>query len=62
VGIEYKCSVCGQAVESDLLVYVDHTEKHVMEEIQANHPDWEEKDGLCKKCIAYYRVQMQGDS
>ena len=62
MGIECKCSVCGQAIEPDLLVYMDHTEKHIMDEIRSNHPDWVEKDGLCKKCVDYYRQQIKGDS
>ena len=58
----YKCSVCGEDVADDLLVYINHTEQHIIDEIRANHPDWAGKDGLCKKCVEYYRGQMQGDS
>lgn len=58
----YKCNVCGEHVEGDLLVYIDHTEGHIMEEIRADHPDWVQKDGLCAKCVEYYRSQMQGGS
>jgi hypothetical protein len=60
--MEYKCSVCNEHVEGDLLVYVDHTEAHIIDEIRASHPQWSEKDGLCKKCVEYYRNQMQGGS
>ncbi|MCK5178139.1 MAG: hypothetical protein KAR32_01305, partial [Candidatus Omnitrophica bacterium] len=59
---EYKCSVCGEHLKDDLLVYVDHTEEHIIEEIRAHHPDWVGKDGACKKCLEYYRSQMQGRS
>ena len=58
----YKCSVCGESVEDDLLVYINHTEKHIADEIQANHPDWAGEDGICNKCVEYYRKQMQGES
>ena len=57
----YTGSVCQQNVEDDLLVYIDHTEKHIIDEIRADHPDWVEKNGLCKKCAEYYRQQMKGD-
>ena len=59
--MDYKCSVCGDRVQGDLLLYINHTEEHIMEEIQAHHPDWVEKDGLCKKCVDYYRKQINGD-
>jgi len=58
----YKCSVCHQEVEDDLMVYINHTEAHIMNEIRANHPDWVEKNGLCRKCVDYYKQQMKGDS
>ena len=60
--MEYKCSVCKEEVEGDLLIYVDHTEKHIVDEIKANHPQWAESDGMCKKCIDHYRNQMKGNS
>ncbi|MCK5012632.1 MAG: hypothetical protein KAS66_02345, partial [Candidatus Omnitrophica bacterium] len=60
--MEYKCSVCDEHVKDDLLVYINHTETHIMDEIRASHPDWAEKDGLCKKCIDYYRDQLKGKS
>jgi hypothetical protein len=59
--VTYRCSVCKKRVEGDLLVYIDHTERHIMEEIRANHPDWAEKSGLCQKCVDYYRHQIKGD-
>lgn len=62
MAIEYKCSVCGEVLEHDLLVYMDHTEQHIVDEIKAKHPDWEEKNGLCKKCVEYYRSQIEGES
>ncbi len=58
----YKCSVCSEHVEGDLLVYINHTEEHIIDEIRAKHPDWAEEDGMCKKCVDYFRSQMKGDS
>ena len=60
--MKYKCDVCGKSVEGDLLVYINHTEKHIIEEIQSVHPEWIHEDGVCHKCIDYYRKQMKGDS
>jgi len=58
--MDYKCSVCQQDVDDDLLVYIKHTEKHIMDEIKAGHPDWSENDGVCQKCVDYYKDQLKG--
>ena len=58
--MEYKCSVCNAKVKGDLLVYIDHTEQHIMDEIKARHPDWVEQGGLCRKCVDYYKKQIKG--
>lgn len=55
----YRCVVCGQ-VSSELPVYVDHTEKHIIDLLKHDHPEWEEKDGMCKKCLDYYKAELQG--
>ena len=60
--MEYKCSTCNEAIDGDLLVYIDHTEQHIMDEIQLSHPEWKKKDGICPKCIEYYKGQMKGTS
>lgn len=60
--MEYKCSTCNKEVDGDLLVYVDHTEQHIMDEIKLSHPDWVDKDGLCQKCVDYFKRQMKGNS
>lgn len=56
----YVCSVCKQKVSGDMMVYVAHTENHVMDLIKRDHPDWIEKDGLCAKCADYYRGEIKG--
>ncbi len=59
--MSYKCPVCGEQIKRDLTAYIDHTEKHIIDEIKGNHPDWVEKNGLCHKCLKYYRNQMKGE-
>ncbi len=61
MSLEYKCSECGERVEGDLLVYRKHAESHIMDEIRKNNPDWEETDGVCKKCVEFYLNQMTGE-
>jgi hypothetical protein len=54
----YTCSVCGAKVERELLVYMKHTDRHIIDEIKKKHPDWATSDGLCAKCADYYKKAM----
>ena len=54
----YTCELCDAQVERDLLVFTGHMEKHIVEAIKKQHPDWAEKDGMCSKCLEYYRNAM----
>ncbi|HQP10447.1 MAG TPA: hypothetical protein PKV41_03605 [Candidatus Omnitrophota bacterium] len=56
----YHCSICRKKVEQDLMAFISHTEGHIMEEIRKDHPEWVEKNGLCRKCVDYYRTQIKG--
>lgn len=56
----YHCSVCQEKVEGDALEFIDHTEKHIIDLIRSKHPSWIEKDGICHKCVEYYKKQMRG--
>ena len=60
--VYYTCGVCNQRVERDVLVYTAHTEVHIVDEIKKKHPNWTEKDGLCAKCLEYYRNAKGGRS
>lgn len=45
------CPLCGNKVDS-----IEHiTEQWLLAEIRKQHPDWVEKNGICAKCVAYYR-------
>jgi len=57
--MRYQCSVCHEEVAHDLLKYIDHTEAHIIDEIKSAHPEWKEKEGLCPKCIEYYKREMK---
>lgn len=60
--MEYKCSACNEEIDGDLLVYIDHTKQHIIDEIKLGHPEWVEDDGICQKCIDYFKEQMKGNS
>ena len=59
--MSYKCDFCGDVVEDDLKAFVDHTETHIVDLIKQKHPDWAEEDGMCQKCLDYYKAQMKGE-
>jgi hypothetical protein len=52
---KYKCQICGRMVhEEHALVHVK-ADEYLIELIKKDHPQWQEKDKSCPKCIAYYR-------
>lgn len=57
----YQCPLCGRRIRRDLVLYLDHTQEHVMEQIKKEHPEWVAKDGVCRPCAQYYRMQMKGE-
>ena len=58
--MEYQCGLCGAKISADMLVYREHTNKHIVELIKVDHPDWADKDGVCKKCVEYYESELKG--
>ena len=58
--MEFVCPTCGKKLSRDLVIILEHTEKHVINEIKKKHPKWIERDGTCEPCAEYYRKQMKG--
>ena len=56
----YLCSVCHESINADIVVYKDHTDKHIIDLVKHDHPDWAQKDGLCPKCYEYYKAEING--
>ena len=59
--MRYTCPICQDSIKDELAAYIQHTEGHIVEVIKAKHPDWIEGDGLCQKCLDYYRRELKGD-
>ena len=59
--MSYRCSLCNENVEGDLIVFKEHTEEHIIDEIKKKHPEWVRKDGACQKCIDYFKAQLKGE-
>ena len=56
--MDYICPVCGEHLKRELDVVIPHTEEHIIDLIKKDHPDWVEKDGMCKICYDYYKKQL----
>lgn len=58
--MEYQCGVCQQKVSGDMMVFREHTEKHIVDLVRHDHPEWVEENGMCRKCLEYYRAELKG--
>jgi hypothetical protein len=54
----FTCACCGEKFERDLLVFLSHADKHIIDAIKKEHPEWVESDGACPKCIDYFRSEL----
>jgi len=55
----YQCPICNQEIPRDLVLFLDHTNEHIVDEIKRQHPDWVATDGVCQKCVEYFRSQFK---
>ena len=60
--MDYVCSVCKQTVNGDMILYMDHTQKHIIDLLKHDHPEWSEKDGVCQPCVKYYEAELKGSA
>ena len=59
--IPYTCPTCDEAVERNLLVFMRHTDLHIIEALKELHPEWVEPDGECPTVLDFYRAQLGHD-
>ncbi len=57
----YVCPTCGERMERDLLLFMQHTDAHILELLKKSHPDWITHDGYCPKCLAHYQAAKRGE-
>lgn len=48
-------------MERNLILFLDHTEQHIIDRIKEVHPEWVEADGVCKPCADYYQRELKGE-
>lgn len=58
--MSYTCSVCNQQVKGDLVYFKDHTDRHIIDLVKHDHPEWVDTQGLCPQCAEYYRSEIKG--
>ena len=56
----YICPTCGDAVERDILVFLRHTDRHIIETLKELHPEWVDGE-QAPKIREYYRAQLGHD-
>jgi len=54
----YHCPICGIELPRELEIFIAHGERHVVEVVKKDHPDWIEPDGSSRRCEEYYHEQL----
>jgi hypothetical protein len=54
----YTCPTCGEKMERNLSLFMEHTDKHIVAEVQKKNPAWITKEGYCPKCLEYFKTAM----
>ena len=58
----YTCPTCNEKMERDLSLFMDHTDKHIVDEVKRLHPNWVTDDGFCPDCLEYYKKARLGEA
>lgn len=61
LALGYQCPLCGQKMARDLTLFLDHTQQHIIDQIQKGHPEWKTGEGICQPCVEYYQKAFQGE-
>lgn len=49
------CPVCKKMQDEKLINICKTAYEYIIESLKRDHPDWQEKDGACPKCVEYYK-------
>lgn len=49
-------------MERDLLLFIGHTDAHILQELKKRHPEWITHEGYCQKCLDHFRAAMRGEA
>jgi hypothetical protein len=48
-------------MERDLLLFIGHTDTHILQELKKRHPEWITQEGYCPQCLDHLRAAMRGE-
>ena len=48
-------------MDRNLILFLDHTEQHIIDQIKEAHPEWVQADGVCQPCADYYKKELRGE-
>lgn len=51
----YTCPTCQERIERDLLVFVRHTDQHILEEMEREYAEWSRTAVLWRKLFHFTR-------
>ncbi len=57
----YICPTCEEELDRDLLAFLRHTDRHIIDALKELHPEWVEEDGESPKVLDFYRAQLGHD-
>lgn len=57
----YTCPTCGDAVDRDILLFLHHTDRHILEALKELHPEWVKANGESPRVLDFYRAQLGHD-
>ncbi len=52
---QYQCPLCQEKMDRDVVVFGEHIEGHIIDEVKKQHPDWVALNGACPKCVEYFK-------
>ncbi|GEM_PF-774853 len=56
----YTCPTCEAKMERNLLLFIEHTDQHIVDELKKKHPNWITEDGFCPRCLDHFKQSMMG--
>lgn len=59
--MKFICPICNKELPRELRVIIPHTERHIIDTIKEEHPEWVGTNGVCKKCYDYYIKELNSE-
>ncbi|MDD4910090.1 MAG: hypothetical protein PHR44_05370 [Candidatus Omnitrophica bacterium] len=53
--MKYTCQICNREISDKIGLTHIKAEEYILDLIKKDHPEWNHKKDICKKCVDYYR-------